>query len=88
MCFGGGGSAGPSEAEKQASVNQRLEADQARREEAEKMAEQKREDIQSAIEERFTGTKSGGAAIARRSGTGQRSLFRSQTGGGFLGRFG
>ena len=85
MCFGGGG---PSQAEKQTSVDQRLEADEAKRQEAEKMAEQKKEDIQSAIEERFTGTKSGGAAIARRSGTGQRSLFRSRTGGGFLGRFG
>jgi len=85
MCFGGGG---PSQAEKQTSVDQRLEADEAKRQEAEKMAEQKKEDIQSAIEERFTGTKNGGAAIARRSGTGQRSLFRSQTGSGFLGRFG
>jgi hypothetical protein len=86
MCFGGGG--GPSKEEKQVSVDQRLEADQAKREEVEKVAEQKKEDIQSAIEERSIGTKTGGAAVARRSGTGQRSLFRSRTGGGFLGRFG
>ena len=85
MCFGGGG---PSKEEKQTSVDQRLEADEAKRQEAEKVAEQKKEDIQSAIEERSTGTKSGGAAIARRSATGQRSLFRSRSGGGFLGRFG
>jgi len=85
MCFGGGG---PSKEEKQVSVDQRLEADEAQREEAEKMAEQKKEDIQSAIEERSIGAKSGVAAISRRSGRGQRSLFRSRSGGGFLGRFG
>lgn len=85
MCFGGGG--GPSKEEKQSSVDQRLEADEAKRQEAEKMAEQKKKDIQSSIEDRLKGT-TGVAGIARRSGLGQRSLFRSQTGGGFLGRFG
>lgn len=84
MCFGGGG---PSKEEKQTSVDQRLEADQAAREEAVKVAEQKKEDIQSAIEDRTKG-KTGVAGIARRSGLGQRSLFQSRTGGGFLGRFG
>lgn len=79
MCFGGGG---PTQAEKQTSVDQRLEADQAARDAAEKAAQQKKEDIQSALESRSKGVVGG------RSGAGPRSLFQSKTGGGFLGRFG
>ena len=77
MCFGGGG--GPSQQEKQASVNQRVEADVAKREEVEERAEKKREDITEALEAR---TERRGM----RGGAGRRSLFRSG-GGGFLGRF-
>ena len=84
MCFGGGG--GPSQEEKQTSVDQRIEADDAKRQEAEKIAEDKKQDIQTAIEDRSKG-QVGASAIARRSGLGQRSLLRSGGGGGFLGRF-
>ena len=81
MCFGG--PTGPSQEEKQASVNQRLEADQARRDQAEKRAEQKRNDIEENLRKRDTSTVS---AIMS-GGKGGRSLFRS-SGGGFLGRYG
>ena len=67
MCFG------PSRAEKEAAAQQRVEADFARREELEKRAKKKREDISDALD-------------ARRSGSGRRSLFRA-SGQGFLGRF-
>ena len=77
MCFGGGG---PSQAEKQAAADQRIEADQAKSEEIQKRAEQKREDISTALESR---TRRSGM----RGGAGRRSLFRAG-GGGFLGRFG
>tara|TARA_R100000329_G_scaffold150291_3_gene142824 strand:- start:4028 stop:4231 length:204 start_codon:yes stop_codon:yes gene_type:complete len=66
MCFG------PSRAEKQAAVTQRMEADEAQRREAEKRAMQKREDIQE--------------AILKRQGRTRRSLFSAGR-GGFLGRF-
>lgn len=75
MCFGGG----PSRQEKQAAAEQRVEADVAKREEVEKRAEQKREDISQALEAR---TERRGM----RGGAGRRSLFRAG-GGGFLGRF-
>lgn len=75
MCFGGG----PSRQEKQAAAEQRVEADVAKREEIEKRAEQKREDISQALEAR---TERRGM----RGGAGRRSLFRAG-GGGFLGRF-
>ena len=77
MCFGGGG---PSKQEKEQAAEQRIEADIAKREEAEKRAEKKREDISTAIEAR---TQRKGM----RGGSGRRSLFRAG-GAGFLGRFG
>ena len=73
MCFG------PSREEKQAAAEQRVEADVAKREEVEKLARQKREDISQALEAR---TQRRGM----RAGAGRRSLFRAG-GGGFLGRF-
>ncbi len=82
MCFGGGG--GPSQQEKQASVSQSLEADAAKRESAEDIASEKREDISEALEARRTGEGRGGGG-----GRGRRSLFRSGgSGAGFIGRFG
>ena len=80
MCFGGGG---PSEEERQASVDQALEADAAKREAAEKAAKVKREDIGEALEARRTGEGRGGGG-----GRGRRSLFRSVgSAAGFIGRF-
>ena len=67
MCFG------PSRAEKQTAVTQRMEADESQRQEAEKRAMQKREDIQEAVMKK-------GSARTR------RSLFSAGR-GGFLGRF-
>lgn len=82
MCFGGGGG-GPSQAEKQVSVDQSLEADAAKREAAEEAAKVKREDIGEALEARRTGEGRGGGG-----GRGRRSLFRSGgSGAGFIGRF-
>lgn len=75
MCFGGG----PSKAEKRAAAQRRVEADIAQREEAEKRAKQKREDISDALQAR---TQRRGM----RGGAGRRSLFRSG-GSGFLSRF-
>ena len=77
MCFGGGG---PSQQEKEQAAEQRVVADIAKREEAEKRAEKKREDMSEAIEAR-TDRK------GMRGGSGRRSLFRAG-GAGFLGRFG
>jgi hypothetical protein len=83
MCFGGGGG-GPSQEEKQVSVDQSLEADAAKRESAEDLASQKREDISEALEARRTSEGRGGGG-----GRGRRSLFRSGgSGAGFIGRFG
>ncbi len=80
MCFGGGG---PSQEEKQVSVDQSLEADAAKRETAEETAKVKREDISEALEARRTGEGRGGGG-----GRGRRSLFRSGgSGAGFIGRF-
>lgn len=73
MCFG------PSRAEKEAAAEQRVEADVAKREEVEKRAVQKREDIGAALE---ASTQRRGM----RGGAGRRSLFRAG-GAGFLGRF-
>jgi len=71
---------GPTPSEKRAAAAQREAADVAKREEAEKRAGQKREDIMEALE---------GATVRRgmRGGMGRRSLFRA-AGGGFMGRFG
>ncbi len=77
MCFGGGG---PSKAEKEAAAEQRIEAEEAKSEEIQKRAKQKREDISTALEGK---TQRSGM----RGGAGRRSLFRA-SGGGFLGRFG
>ena len=80
MCFGGGG---PSQEEKQVSVDQSLEADEAKREAAEDAAKVKREDIGEALEARRTGEGRGGGG-----GRGRRSLFRSVgSAAGFIGRF-
>jgi len=76
MCFGGGG---PSQSEKEQAADQRVEADIAKREEVEKRAKQKREDISSALTSREQ-------RKGMRGGTGRRSLFRAG-GSGFLGRF-
>lgn len=75
MCFGGG----PSQEEKQLAADQRVEADLAKREEVEKRAKSKREDISEALSAR---TQQRGT----RGGRGRRSLFRA-SGAGFLGRF-
>ena len=75
MCFGGG----PSQKEKEAAAEQRVEADFAKREEIEKRAKQKREDISEAIEGRT-------ARAGMRGGKGRRSLFSAPS-TGFLGRF-
>jgi len=69
----------PRREEKQAAAEQRVEADIAKREEVEKLAEQKREDISEALQAR---TQRRGM----RGGAGRRSLFRAG-GAGFLGRF-
>lgn len=81
MCFGGGGGgySGPTVEEKTVAADQRVEADIAKREEAEKRAKQKREDISSALEAREQ-------RKGMRGGSGRRSLFQAG-GSGFLGRF-
>ena len=73
MCFG------PSKKEKQAAVEQQVEADVAKRQEIEEKAQKKREDISEAVSAQ---TQKRGM----RGGAGRRSLFRAG-GGGFLGRF-
>ena len=73
MCFG------PSREEKEAAAERRVEADIAKREEVEKRASQKREDISEAIESRT-------ARAGMRGGKGRRSLFSAPS-TGFLGRF-
>lgn len=85
MCFGGGG---PSASENKAAAEQRVEAEDTEREEAERRAKKKREDISEALEKRVQDA-------GKRGGTGRRSLFARGTamqrgaGGssGFLGRF-
>lgn len=81
MCFGGGG--GPSKAEQEAAnrraAEQRAEAEIAKREEIERKAVQKREDISQALSSR---TERRGM----RGGAGRRSLFQA-SGAGFMGRF-
>jgi hypothetical protein len=77
MCGGGG----PSQADQQAAAEQRVEADYVKREAAEDVAKQKREDISEALSAR---TQRQG----KRGGTGRRSLFTSSGGGtGYLQRF-
>lgn len=73
MCFG------PSKAEREAARAQREEAESAREEAVAGRAEQKREDIESALEGRVQ-------RRGMRGGSGRRSLFRASS-AGFLGRF-
>ena len=80
MCFGGGGGGAAQEQSNKAAAEERVEADIVKRDEVEKRAKEKREDISEAITERVE--KRG-----MRGGRGRRSLFRAG-GGGFLGRFG
>ena len=70
MCFGGGG---PSEEEKQASVDQSLEADAAKREAKEKIAKVKREDISEALEARLAGEGRGGGGRRGRGDAARRA---------------
>lgn len=82
MCFGGGGGGGSNAAQEEANraaAADRVEADIAKREEVEKRAKQKREDISEAI-------TSKSESRGMRGGTGRRSLFQAG-GSGFLGRF-
>jgi hypothetical protein len=78
MCFGGGSSASQEAANKQAAQD-RVDADIAKRQEVEKRAKQKREDISDALTKREQ-TK------GMRGGVGRRSLFGSGA-SGFMGRF-
>ena len=82
MCFGGGGGPDPA-AEKQAAEDHAA-ADAAKAEEISDRAESKREDISEALESRTQQSGRRGAG----KGAGRRSLFRSGSGSGFLGRFG
>ena len=70
-------------AEKQAAED-RAAADAAKAEEVSDRAESKREDISEALEARTQQSGRRGAG----KGAGRRSLFRSGSGSGFLGRFG
>ena len=65
--------------EKEAAADQRIEADIKREEESTKRAQQKREDISSAV-------KRGAESRYGRGGRGRRSLMRGNS-AGFLGRF-
>ena len=82
MCGGGGSKRSQAniDAEARRAADDRIAAEDEKREEVEEVAEKKREDIGEAIESR---TEKRGA----RGGSGRRSLFRSG-GGGYLGRFG
>lgn len=73
MCFG------PSRQEKEAAADQRIEAVAKQEEEATKRAQQKREDISTAV-------KRGAESRYGRGGRGRRSLMRGGS-TGFLGRF-
>lgn len=75
MCGGG-----PSTAEKKAAAEQRLAAEQAKQEAIQEKAGQKREDISDALSARSQ-------RKGTRGGVGRRSLFSSNTGSGFVGRF-
>ena len=81
MCFGGGG--GPDPASERRAAEDRAAADAARAEETSDRAESKREDISEALEAKTQ--QSGRRGVGK--GAGRRSLFRSGSGAGFLGRF-
>lgn len=92
MCFPRSSSKKPvpkakQKTEKQVAVEQRIEADEQKREEVEKVAEKKREDISEAIETKTEKRNVRGSSGRMRGGRGRRSLFRAG-GAGFLGRFG
>ena len=80
MCIGGSSQA-DTDAEAKRAAEDRIAAEDAKRQEIESKAEQKREDIGEAVESRAE-SRAGG-----RGGSGRRSLFRAG-GGGYLGRFG
>lgn len=84
MCFGGGGGGGPSPAQEQQAAADRVAADEAKQSEVSDRADAKREDISEALDE--STIKSGRRGAGK--GAGRRSLFRSGSGSGFLGRFG
>lgn len=71
---------GPSAAEKKAAAEQRLAAEQAKQQAIQEKAGQKREDISDALSARSQ-------RKGTRGGVGRRSLFSSNTGAGFVGRF-
>jgi uncharacterized membrane protein YdbT with pleckstrin-like domain len=72
---------GPSQAEKKAAAEQRVEAEGLKQEAARDTAEAKREDIGDALSARVQ-------RQGKRGGTGRRSLFSSAQGGaGYLNRF-
>lgn len=81
MCFGGkvNKAVEDTEAEAKAAADARIAAEDAKREEIEAKAEQKREDIGEAVESRAE-------SKGMRGGKGRRSLFKAG-GGGFLDRF-
>ena len=74
MCFG------PSKAEIKLSKDQRLEAENRKREEIVRRAETKRDDIDEALSSRSLIT-------GRQSGAGRRSLLTAPTGAGYITRF-
>jgi hypothetical protein len=82
MCFGGGGGGGTNEVQEvanKAAASERVEAETAKRDEIERRAKQKREDISEAITKKEQGK-------GMRGGAGRRSLFKAG-GSGFMGRF-
>ncbi len=84
MCFGGGGGGGPSPAQEKQAAEDRAAADEALQSEIDERAEAKREDITEALD---ASTQQSGRRGSGK-GYGRRSLFRSGSGSGFLGRFG
>ena len=85
MCLGGGGGGGgPDPAAERQAAEQRVAADEAKQATIDDRAKSKKEDISEAIDERSI--KSGRRGAGK--GAGRRSLFRSGSGSGFLGRFG
>ena len=83
MCFGGGGGGGPDPAAERRAAEDRAAADEAKAAEAADRAESKKEDISEALEARTQQSGRRGAG----KGAGRRSLFRSGSGAGYLGRF-
>tara|TARA_R110000772_G_scaffold226076_1_gene336757 strand:+ start:393 stop:647 length:255 start_codon:yes stop_codon:yes gene_type:complete len=84
MCLGGGGGGGVTAAAEKAAAEERVAADETKQSTIDDRAKSKKEDISEAIDERSI--KSGRRGAGK--GAGRRSLFRSGSGSGFLGRFG